>query len=128
MSVDPNTCTLYTLSTQVSSEPMQVPYTANTYLTVLRNDQDRKQVTDINTLETIEDLMTEYNVSIDTSTNTLVYPIEGVFSGHYATEADTETSNCNECGAVSSMLSASASKPTYVLSFTALCLMGVLMF
>mmetsp|Transcript_25245 Transcript_25245/g.50515 ORF Transcript_25245/g.50515 Transcript_25245/m.50515 type:complete len:449 (+) Transcript_25245:115-1461(+) len=93
----PNTCAKYTLSSNVSSEPVTVPYTAKVYLTVKHNDQDKEQVRDLETLRTIQDTLTEYDATIDPSSNEIVYQIEGVYSGLYATKSATETSNCDYC-------------------------------
>mmetsp|Transcript_8255 Transcript_8255/g.13947 ORF Transcript_8255/g.13947 Transcript_8255/m.13947 type:complete len:208 (-) Transcript_8255:380-1003(-) len=51
VSVAPNTCVKYDYWTQVSSEPLAVPYKAKTYLTILRNDENQEQVTDLDTLK-----------------------------------------------------------------------------
>mmetsp|Transcript_10022 Transcript_10022/g.15045 ORF Transcript_10022/g.15045 Transcript_10022/m.15045 type:complete len:460 (-) Transcript_10022:146-1525(-) len=107
---EPNTCAKYTLSSNVSSEPVTVPYTATVYLTVKHNDQDQEQVRDLETLRNIQDTLAEYDATIDPSSYEIVYQIEGVYSGLYATKSATETSNCDYCSSSSS--STSTSKPT----------------
>mmetsp|Transcript_7976 Transcript_7976/g.12056 ORF Transcript_7976/g.12056 Transcript_7976/m.12056 type:complete len:467 (-) Transcript_7976:1928-3328(-) len=98
VSVAPNTCVKYDYWTQVSSEPLAVPYKAKTYLTILRNDENQEQVTDLDTLQSIQkDVFSEYDSTIDTSFR-IVYPIDGIFSSLYAAEAVTTTSNCDVCG------------------------------
>jgi hypothetical protein len=97
VSVAPNTCVKYDYWTQVSSEPLAVPYKAKTYLTIFRNDEIQEQVTDLDTLQSIQkDVFSEYDSTIDTSFR-IVYPIDGIFSSLYAAEAVTTTSNCDGC-------------------------------
>ncbi len=101
---DPNTCSQYTYLSNVSSEPVNVPYTAKVYLTAFHNngiiddqDKDKEQVRDQETLTSIRDKLTEYDATIDMFSHQIVYEIEGVYSGLYATNAHTETSNCDLC-------------------------------
>lgn len=117
--VEPNTCSQFTLLSYVSSEPVNVPYTAKVYLTVFHNngiiddqDKDKEQVRDQETLTSIRDKLTEYDATIDMSSHTIVYEIEGVYSGLYATNSYTETSNCDYCPGNSNSNSNSTSEPT----------------
>jgi len=112
VSVGPNTCVKYDYWTQVSSEPLAVPYKAKTYLTIFRNNENQEQVTDLDTLQNIQkDVFSEYDSTIDTSSR-IVYPIDGIFSSLYAAEAVTETSNCDVCGSNTAVPSPAAIAPS----------------
>mmetsp|Transcript_4728 Transcript_4728/g.8814 ORF Transcript_4728/g.8814 Transcript_4728/m.8814 type:complete len:525 (+) Transcript_4728:238-1812(+) len=96
--VNPQTCADYTLFTHVSSDPVMVPYKAKAYLKIFETDDGSrgKQIEDLDTLECIQNLLSDYEPIIDEPGN-IVFEIDGIYQGMYVAEQEWESSNCNDC-------------------------------
>lgn len=113
--VEGGTCAEYRLFTTVSQEPISVPYTATARLTLV-DGNTMEPVVDSPTLQRIGGLFPDsYGAIVDESTNTISFPIEGVYEGLYASEKQTSTTNCGCEGASSGV------RMTWLLQVFVLC-------
>lgn len=101
--VEPETCSEYSLATQVSAQPVHIPFTAMARLAVYNFDmltgRRGEQVTDVGTLSDILELLNDENVenyqaAIDSSDSTITFEIEGIYTGTFATNSETKVREC----------------------------------
>lgn len=102
--VRPESCAEYALATQVSAIPIRVPFGAVARLAVYDWDPHRGapgyQVMDLSKLQHVLDLLNAdriegYHAVLDDSDSTIVYNIEGLYTGKYATRSETKVRPCD---------------------------------
>eukprot|EP00977_Amphora_coffeiformis_P028376 scaffold34940_cov246-Amphora_coffeaeformis.AAC.4 len=102
--VKPETCSEYSLATKVSAEPVRVPYTALARMAVYDFDLSTgirgPRVTDLGTLQNImssmnDDTIENYQANLDTADSSILFDVEGVYMGKYATNSETKVVECD---------------------------------
>ena len=109
--VQPQTCSQYTLQSDMSKEPVTIPYTAEVHLKVsgvkINADDGEKErgeeIEDVSKLEEIAQMLEGYDATVEESPingkgKVIVYKTDGFVTGKYATQSSTKTFNCNDCG------------------------------